>query len=125
MESQGCTPAANHVVLSSARIAGHVANGRIPPTRELFLLSAAIVEGMRQGDAHAVALGLDAVAGLLDSLPWEAPWEGCRGHLTAAMEFSWLLREQTSPLRSHLTEPYARTGSHTSSSSGIGHFGMS
>jgi hypothetical protein len=85
------TATAEHVAFTSARLAGHIGRGEIPSPKELFLLSAAVVEGARREDLTAIKLAFDSVAGLLDSVPHEDAWDACRGHLRAIMGFAWLL----------------------------------
>lgn len=80
-----------HVARASGRIASRVARGEIPSAKELFLLTAAVVERSHNKDRQALKLGLDNVVALLDGLPSEPAWDGCRGHLRATMEFAWLL----------------------------------
>lgn len=85
------SPSADHVTLSAARIATHVAAGRVPPERELFLLSAAVVESAAASDLEVVQLGLDGAAALLDAAPDGPNWDSYRGHLNATLQFAWLL----------------------------------
>jgi hypothetical protein len=85
------TATAQHVAFTSARLAGHIGRGEIPSPKELFLLSAAVVEGARREDLTAIKLAFDSVAGLLDSVPHESAWDACRGQLRAIMGFAWLL----------------------------------
>jgi hypothetical protein len=82
---------ADRVMLASARLAGHIGRGKVPSTKDLFLLSAALVESAKQKDEGAVQLTLESVMGLLDSVPMDGAWDSCRGHLTATMGFAWLL----------------------------------
>jgi hypothetical protein len=91
MESFSRTQAADHVILASARLAGHIGRGEAPPPKDLFLLLAALVEGAKQEDRRTIELALDGVAGLLDGVPQERTWDWCRGHLKATMDFAWLL----------------------------------
>jgi hypothetical protein len=90
------TAAANHLILSSARIAADVDGRRIPRGEDLFLLSAALVDSARHRDAQAIELGLESAAALLESLPLSEPWDVCRGYLRSTMEFAWLLLRQAS-----------------------------
>lgn len=102
------------MILSATRVAAYVARGRVPPARELFVLSAAVVEGARREDVPALELGLDSAAALLENLPPEGAWDACRGHLNAIMEFAWLLRHAR-----RTDDPETRHG--TESSNGRGH----
>jgi hypothetical protein len=85
------TSAVHHVLLCSARIAEGVAHGRVPDGRALFLLAAAVVDAASHEDLHAVELGLSVAVGLRKTIPPDAKWKECRGHLEATMEFAWLL----------------------------------
>ena len=85
------TVAAHHVVLSSARIASQIDDRQVPRGEDLFLLSAALVESARCRDAHAIELGLESAASLLDNLPPTASWDACRGYLGSTVELAWLL----------------------------------
>lgn len=85
------TAAAEHVALTVARLANRIGRGEIPSPKELFILSAAVVEGARREDLAAIKLAFDSVAALLDSVPHEDAWDACRGQLRAIMGFTWLL----------------------------------
>lgn len=85
------TPSTERVALIAARLRGHIGRGEIPSPKELFLLSAAVVEGARRDDLVAIKLAFDSVAGLLATIPQDGSWDACRGQLRAIMGFTWLL----------------------------------
>jgi hypothetical protein len=91
MDVNRASSASRCVLLSAARIAACVAEGRVPPSRELFVLAAAVAEAARQGDSDALQMGVESSAALLDGLPSDGAWQGCRGHVNATMQFAWLL----------------------------------
>lgn len=91
MRAPRSSPAADRLTFSAARIATHVAAGRVPPERDLFLLSAAVVECAAARDLEVVQLGLDGAAALLDGAPDGSTWDSYRGHLKATLQFAWLL----------------------------------
>jgi hypothetical protein len=85
------TPSAERVVLAAASIAAYISRFQIPPGKELFVFSAAVVQGAANDDREALEVGIDSAAALLEQLPGGAAWGVCRGHLKATMEFAWLL----------------------------------
>ena len=91
MDVNRASSATHCVLLSAARIADGVAQGRVPPSRELFVLAAAVAEAAHLGDSDALQTGIESSAALLDGLPSDGTWEGCRGHVNATMQFAWLL----------------------------------
>jgi hypothetical protein len=68
-----------------------VTEGTVPQPKELFLLSAALTDAARRRDARGLRLGLEVVATLHEDAPDEPAWDAYRGHLTATMQFAWLL----------------------------------
>jgi hypothetical protein len=91
MDVECASGAAKWVLVSAARIAGRIAEGRVPPGRELFALSAAVVDAAHAGDLDALQVGVESSTALLESLPTDGTWQGCRGHLNATRQFAWLL----------------------------------
>jgi hypothetical protein len=84
--------AATHCVfLAAARVAACIAESRVPTSRELFVFAAAVAEAARRGDSDALQSGIESSAALLDGLPSDGAWQGCRGHVNATMQFAWLL----------------------------------
>lgn len=91
MGSSLATEPTDQVVLASAQLASEISLKRIPSPKDLFLLSAAVINGDRKNNRQAVELALECVAGLLDHIPPERDWDSCRGHLKATMDIAWLL----------------------------------
>lgn len=87
------------MLLVASSIAAHIARAEVPAAKDLFLLSAAVVEGAKAHDPQALELSIDSVTALRQQLPTGDIWEGCRGHLDATIQFAWLLL-RTTPLQS-------------------------
>ena len=98
--SRGVLPAVNvsspstaaaRVALAASRIAVYLTDGRLPPEKDLFVLSAAVVHAGRAGDPSALRAAVDSARALLEVRPHDACAEYCRGYLNATAEFAWLL----------------------------------
>ena len=108
MDVNRASTASHCVLLSAARIAACVAEGRVARSRELFALAAAVAEAARQGDLDALQIGVESSAALHDGLPRDGTWEECRGHVNATMQFAWLLlRMHRGDRRQALSRPRA------------------
>jgi hypothetical protein len=89
--------AANRVLLVASSIAAHIARAEVPAAKDLFLLSAAVVEGAKSHDPQVLELSIDSVTALRQQLPTGDIWEGSRGHLDATIQFAWLLLRERCP----------------------------
>lgn len=78
-------------MLAASSIAATLAREQLPAAKDLFVLSAAVIDGARAGDAVALEVSIDSVAALVDEIPDGPAWGGCRGYLNATREFAWLL----------------------------------
>ena len=79
-----------------------MAEGIVPRSKQLFLLSAAVVEGATRHDAVALQLSVEAIAVLVDDAPDGPEWNSYRRYLDAAFQFAWLLARVERPEESFL-----------------------
>jgi hypothetical protein len=95
--------AAERVLLAASIIAAEISQGHTPAGKDLFLLSAAVVEGGNAGDLDALETSIESIKVLIQQILYGGIWEGCRGHLDATMQFAWLLRRAASKTTSPVT----------------------